>query len=125
MNFLFGKRKEKVKNEVISISGVQLCALLKKAVLLAKEDVDTNCYTTGPEIMFEYNDKLHFCGIIYDKKRHRKEKRESFASELLNVYVDEQYFDTVNDLCSNAVIDGQVLSGVDGIIVTPEYKQLL
>lgn len=123
MNFLFGRRKG--ENEVISISGVQLCTLLKKVVLLAKEEVDTHCYTTGPEIMFEYNDKLHFCGIIYDKKRHQKEKRESFSSELLTVYVDEQYIDTVNDLCSNAVIDGQVLSGLDGIIVTPEYKELL
>ena len=120
---LFGRKKK--KSEVLNISGAQLCELLEKAALLAKEDVEAHCYTTGPEIIFEYNDTLHFCGIKYDKKRHRKEKRESFSSELMTVYVDERYFDTIDDLCGNAVIDGRLLSELDEIVVAPEYKELL
>ena len=117
---LFGR-----KSEVLNISGAQLCELLEKAVLLAKEDVEAHCYTTGPEIIFEYNDTLHFCGIKYDKKRHWKEKRKNFSSELMTLYVDEQHFDTVNDLCGTAVINRRLLSELDGIVVAPEYKELL
>ena len=78
MGFLFGRKKEKAKNEVISISGTQLCDLLKKAVSLVVEDVNTKCYITGPEIMFEYNGTIHFIGIKYDKKRAKIEKRICF-----------------------------------------------
>lgn len=34
-----------------------------------------NCYYVKREIMFDYNDDVHFCGVKYDKKGQRK-KRE-------------------------------------------------
>ena len=123
---LFGRKKEKTKPEVVNISGVQLCGLLKNAVSLAIEDVEANCYTTGPEIMFEYNGNIHFIGIKYDKKRAKTEKRVTFSNELMTVYLDKQLFVTVEDLCAHTTLDGELLSNIsNGIIVSPEYKELL
>ena len=126
MGFLFGRKKEKVKNEVLSISGAQLCDLLTKAVSLAVEDVEAKSYTTGPEIMFEYNGNIHFTGIKYDKKRAKAEKRVMFSNELMTVYIDKQSFATVEELRTQATIDGEFLSNIsEGIIVSPEYNELL
>ena len=63
---------------MISISGTQLCDLLTKAVSLATEDVEAKCYSTGPEIMFEYNGNVHFMGIKYDKKEQKLRKELHF-----------------------------------------------
>jgi hypothetical protein len=123
---LFGRKKEKTKPEVLNISGLQLYSLLKNAVLLAVEDVEANCYTTGPEIMFEYNGNVHFIGIKYDKKRAKTEKRVTFSNELMTVYLDKQLFATLEDFCEHATLDGKILTGIsNGIIVSPEYKELL
>ena len=97
MGFLFGRKKKEKKHEVISISGTQLCDLLTKAVSLATEDVEAKCYSTGPEIMFEYNGNVHFMGIKYDKKRAKTEKRITFSNELMTVYIDKQSFSTVEE----------------------------
>ena len=123
---LFGRKKEKEKCKVISISGVQLCDLLKKSVSLMVEEVEKKYYTFGPEIMFEYNGNVHFAGVKYDKKRAKTEKRVTFSDELMTVYVDKQFFTTIEELRDHAMIDGKILSDiVDGIIVSPEYGELL
>jgi len=122
---LFWKQK-KAKPEVLNISGEQLYGLLEKAVTLAAEDVDANCYTLGPEIMFEYNNDVHFIGIKYDKKRAKAEKRGSFSKELMTVYVDKNFYQTLEELYDNAKIDHVSLKAIaEGIIVSPEYKELL
>ena len=126
MGFLFGRKKKEKKHEVISISGTQLCDLLTKAVSLATEDVEAKCYSTGPEIMFEYNGNVHFMGIKYDKKRAKTEKRITFSNELMTVYIDKQSFSKVEELRMQATIDGEFLSNISaGIIVAPEYNELL
>lgn len=100
--------------------------LLTKAVSLATEDVEAKCYSTGPEIMFEYNGNVHFMGIKYDKKRAKTEKRITFSNELMTVYIDKQSFSTVEELRMQATIDGEFLSNISaGIIVAPEYNELL
>lgn len=126
MGFLFGRKKEKAKKDVISISGAELCDLLIKAVSLTAEDVEAKSYLTGPEIMFEYNGNIHFIGIQYDKKRAKTEKRVMFSNELMTLYVDKQSFSTMEDLRTQATIDGEFLSNIStGIIVFSEYKELL
>lgn len=123
---LFGKKKEKAKPQTVNISGEQLCGLLKKAILLAAEDVEAHCYTTGPEIMFEYKDNIHFAGVNYDKKRAKAEKRVSFANELVTLYMDKNIYTTVEELYNNAIIDNVALNTIsDGIIVEPEFEELL
>jgi hypothetical protein len=121
---LFVRKKEKEKPEVVNISGAQLCGLLKNAISLAAEHVEARCYVTGPEIMFEYNNKVHFIGIKYDKKRAKTEKRVTFSNELMSVYLDKQLFVTLEDLRDHATLDGKILTNIsNGIIVSPEYKE--
>lgn len=123
---IFGRKKEKIKPEVLNISGEQLYKLLKKAVKLAAENIEANCYTTGPEIMFEYNNNVHFIGIKYDKKRAKSEKRVTFTKELMTVYVDKNIYQTLEELYDNANVDKISLNAItEGIIVYPEYKELL
>ncbi len=122
---LFWKEK-KAKPEVLNISGEQLYGLLEKAVALAAEDVNANCYTLGPEIMFEYNSDVHFIGINYDKKRAKAEQRGTFSRELVSVYVDKNSYQTLEELYDNAKINNVPLKTItEGIIVSPEYKELL
>jgi thiamine pyrophosphokinase len=121
---LFGRKK--VKTEVCIISGDQLFQLLKKAVKLASEDIDSHCYTIGPEIIFEYNGKVHLAGVKYDKKRAKVEKRVTFSRDLVNLYVDKDIYQTIEDVYDNATVDKIPLKAIEeGIIVSPEYKELL
>lgn len=123
---LFGRKKEKTKPEVLSISGDQLYTLLKKAVQLAAEDVEAKSLTFGPEIMLEYKDNIHFVGIRYDKKRAKAEKRTTFSPELMTVYLDKGEYATPEELYQNAVLDGDKFSSIsEGIIVAPEFGDLL
>ena len=122
---LFRLKKEK-KREALSISGEQLCMILKEAIRTAADEVEAKYYITGPEIMFEYKDNLHFAGIKYDKKRAKQEKRELFSKELLSLYVDKATYTDLKELHANAVVDHELLKDItDGIIVSPEYKRLL
>ena len=124
--FFGGRKKEKRKAEVVNISGVQLCGLLKNAVSLAIEEVEKNRYIFGPEIMFEYTGNIHLIGIKYDKKRAKTEKRVTFLKELMTVYLDKQTFVSLEDLCDYATLDGEILTNISkGIVVAPEYKELL
>ena len=75
---LFGRKKEP---ELLNLSSVQLVNILKKAILLAEEDVNARSYTLGPEIMFEYHDTIHFIGVKYDKKRAKAAKQKVFCKE--------------------------------------------
>ena len=76
---LFGRKKEP---ELLNLSSVQLVNILKKAILLAEEDVNARSYTLGPEIMFEYHDTIHFIGVKYDKKRAKAAKQKVFCAVL-------------------------------------------
>ena len=123
---IFGKKKEIKQAEVLNISAEQLCTLIKKAIQLVAEDVEAKSYTLGPEIMFEYKSHLHFAGIRYDKKRARKENRTAFSNDLSTVYLDKDEYATVEELFEKAILDGETFSGItQGIIVNPEYKELL
>lgn len=123
---LFGRKKEKAERKVISISGVQLCDLVKKAIELAKEEVEGKYYIVGPEIMFEYNGNVHFAGIKYDKKRAKKEKQLHFSDEFMTLYIDKQDFDTIEQFQTQAMLDGEFLENImDRIIVAPEFSELL
>lgn len=98
---IFGRKKEKAKSEVINISGIQLCDLLKNAVSLAIEDK-------------------------YDKKRAKAEKKDTFSNDLMTIYLDRQSFDSVENLYIDAVLDKEHFSDISkGIIVSSEYKELL
>ena len=118
MNLLTRKKKR----EVLDISSEQLCDLLKNAASLAIEEINRGSYTVGPEIMFEYHGTIHFAGIKYSKKLKR---RDSFSEEFLMVYLDKQFFSSVEDLQVHAVLEGRLISDVlNGIIVYPEYREL-
>ena len=126
MGLFWKKRKDTVDNKVLNISGKQLEILLNDAIKLAIEDIETKCYTVGPEIMFEYGDDIHFIGVKYDKKRAKKEKRISFSSELMRVYLDQEEYDTITELFNNALIEGKILCNIENnIIVSTDYKPLL
>lgn len=122
----FGRKKEKKKKEVLDISSAQLMEILKKAVLLAAEDIEAKSFTFGPEIMFEYDDEIHFMGVRYDKKRAREEKRILYCEEFMSVYLDKQDYLTPEELFEKADIQGIKLNQItSGIIVAPEYRELL
>lgn len=124
--FFFGRKKEKAKPNVLSISGEQLCGLIKKAISLAIENVESKSYIIGPEIMFEYDGNIHFVGIKYDKKRAKAEKRTIFSYDLMNLYIDKVVYASLEDLRNNALVDGKKLTSIpNGIIVVPEYGELL
>ena len=72
-NIHMGLFKKKQKTSPLNISSIDLCNLLNKAILITIEDVNTNSYILGPEIMFEYHNTIHFIGIKYDKKQSKKE----------------------------------------------------
>lgn len=109
---LFSRKK---KEEPLNISSEQLCVLLNKALYQAAYEIEGNCYSTGPEIMFDYDDGVHFAGI-----RYRKDTAE------LCVYLDDAEYPTVEDLYNLGVLNGQVFSTIgEGIIVEPHYKELL
>lgn len=119
-------KKEKQQPDVLNISSVQLCEFLKKAIPIVIEDVEMNCYYVEREIMFDYNDDVHFCGVKYDKKRAKKEKRITFSKELLSVYLDKQSFPGVIELYRYGQLDGESLADIShGIIVSSEYREAL
>ena len=121
-----GLFKKKQKTQPLNISSIDLCNLLNKAILLATEDVNTNSYILGPEIMFEYNNTIHFIGIKYDKKQAKKEHQNQFNEKYMNVYLDKQYFHTVQDLFHTAMIENTRLQDItNDIIVSNEYKEIL
>lgn len=85
-----------------------------------------NCYYVEREIMFDYNDDVHFYGVKYDKKRAKKEKRVIFSKELLSVYLDKQSFPGVIELYRYGQLDGKLLADIShGIIVSSEYREAL
>lgn len=119
-------RRKNKDNKVLNISGKQLEVLLNAAVNLAIEDIETRCYIVGPEIMFEYNDNVHFMGVKYDRKRAKKEKRTSFSSKLMSVYLDREEYPTITELFNNATMEEKLLRDIENnIIVSTDYKSLL
>lgn len=126
MGLFSGSKKAEKRRETLDISASQLMIILKKAVLLAIEDIEARSFTFGPEIMFEYGDEIHFMGVKYDKKRARKEKRILYCEELMSVYLDKQDYLTPEELFEKADIQGIKLNQItSGIIVAPEYRELL
>lgn len=90
------------------------------------EDVEMKCYFVEYEIMFEYKGNVHFCGVKYDKKRAKAEKRVTFSKELMSIYLDEQSFPTVDELYHYAKLEGEIIAEIsDGILMFPEYQELL
>lgn len=119
-------RRKNKDNKVLNISGKQLEVLLNAAVNLAIEDIETRCYIVGPEIMLEYNDNVHFMGVKYDRKRAKKEKRTSFSSKLMSVYLDREEYPTITELFNNATMEEKLLRDIENnIIVSTDYKSLL
>lgn len=119
-------RRKNKDNKVLNISGKQLEVLLNAAVNLAIDDIETRCYIVGPEIMLEYNDNVHFMGVKYDRKRAKKEKRTSFSSKLMSVYLDREEYPTITELFNNATMEEKLLRDIENnIIVSTDYKSLL
>ena len=120
---LFGRKKEK---ELLNLSSVQLVNILKKAILLAEEDVNARSYTLGPEIMFEYHDTIHFIGVKYDKKRAKAAKQKVFCKEFVSVYLDKQNYLSPEELYENAVVEGVNLKDITSeIMISADYKEIL
>ena len=111
---------------MLDISSIQLLSILKKAILLVKEDVNTKSYTLGPEIMFDYNNTVHFIGIKYAKKRSKALEQKDFCKEFVSVYLDKQEYKCPEELDENADIRGIMLKDItSGIMVSPEYGEIL
>ena len=63
---LFGQKQG--KPNCISISGSQLCTQLENAISEASRGIEGKFYVCGSEIIFEFNDTVHFTCVRYDKK---------------------------------------------------------
>lgn len=122
---MFFNRKKK-KRDVLDISGAQLEEILKKAVLLAIEDINARCYVFGPEVMFEYGDEIHYMGVEYDKKTAKARGGALYHPDLVSVYLDKAGYPDTGSLFEKADIHGVTLDQIpSGIIVSPEYRELL
>lgn len=123
---LFSRKKEEKTSKVLDISSAQLLNILNKAILLAEEDVNAKSYTFGPEIMFDYNNTVHFIGVKYDKKRAKALNQKNFCKEFMSVYLDKQEYKYPEELFENADIKGIKFKDINsGILVSQEYGELL
>lgn len=122
---LFGIKKRK-SADVLNISGMQLQQLIEAAVAIAREEIEDGCYTIGPEIMFEYRNKIHFAGVKYDKRKAHLMNGDIHFDELISLYVDKSSYRSVEELLDQACIDGVLLKTIErGLIVSSEYRELI
>ena len=68
------------------------------------------------ELVIEYNEQKHDIGITADCSKER-----GFFD--IDFYLDEQHFLTLDELCTNARIDGVLFAGMD-IIKVLEDKEI-
>ena len=117
---------KKVKPKVLDISGAQLKTILEHAMELTREDINTKCYTVGPEIMVEYKGKLHYAGIRYEKKKAKAEKLQTFCPAFASVYLDKQVFPTVTAFYEQAVMGKDPVKDIQsGLIVSTDYSSII
>lgn len=123
---IFSMLKRKKNYEMLNVSGEVLIAILERAIEECKTRVDGKYYSNGPEIMFDYEEEIHFIGVRYDKKGAKKEKIEKFDEKYLSVFLDKKEYYSLDTLREEACIKDMPLKNVlSGIELNLEYADMV
>lgn len=123
MGLFFNRNKE---YKMLDISGDTLIYLLEEAKKVCEIKVNNGHYFSGPEIMFNYKEKIHFIGIKYNKKGVNKKIPQQYNEDQVTVYLDKKIYNSIEELAVNGKLENECIKNINkGIEVDIEYQMLI